>query len=66
MARALAVGVAVLLAWTASDLHSDHGVLDEIAWGGVKVNGIPPLDHPGMIPASAAAWLKDRGDRLHA
>lgn len=34
--------------------------LDEIDWGGVKVNGIPPLDHPRMIPASAADWLKDK------
>jgi hypothetical protein len=34
--------------------------LDEIDWGGVKVNGIPPLDHPKTIPASAAGWLKDK------
>ena len=34
--------------------------LDEIDWGGVKVNGIPPLDHSKTIPASAAGWLKDK------
>lgn len=34
--------------------------LDEIDWGGVKVNGIPPLDHPKTIPASVAGWLKDK------
>jgi hypothetical protein len=34
--------------------------LDEIDWGGVRVNGIPPLDHPKVIPASAASWLKDK------
>lgn len=33
--------------------------LDEIDWGGVKVNGIPPLVSPKNIPAAAAAWLKD-------
>jgi hypothetical protein len=34
--------------------------LDEVDWGGVKVNGIPPLDHPKTVPASAAEWLKDK------
>jgi hypothetical protein len=33
--------------------------LDEIDWGGVKVNGIPPLDQPRSIPASAAGYLRD-------
>ena len=33
--------------------------LDEIDWGGVKVNGIPPLVYPKTIPASEASWLKD-------
>ena len=33
--------------------------LDEIDWGGVRVNGIPPLDHPTTLPASAAGWLDD-------
>jgi hypothetical protein len=29
--------------------------LDEIDWGGVTVNGIPPLYYPKTLPA-AAAW----------
>lgn len=33
--------------------------LEEIAWGGVRVDGIPSLDRPGMIPAAAADWLLD-------
>ena len=33
--------------------------LDEIEWGGVRVNGIPPLDMPGHIPASEAGYLED-------
>jgi hypothetical protein len=33
--------------------------LDEIDWGGVRVNGIPPLVAPKHIPATAATWLKD-------
>lgn len=33
--------------------------LDEVDWGGVAVNGIPPLDHPRVISASAAAYLRD-------
>ncbi len=33
--------------------------LDEIEWGGVRVNGIPPLDMPEYIPASEAGYLKD-------
>jgi hypothetical protein len=33
--------------------------LDEIDWGGVKVNGIPPLVSPAVVPASQAVWLKD-------
>lgn len=33
--------------------------LDQIDWGGVKVNGIPPLGSPKVVPASAAAYLKD-------
>lgn len=33
--------------------------LDEIDWGGVRVNGIPPLDHPKYISAADAAYLKD-------
>lgn len=33
--------------------------LDEVDWGGVAVNGIPPLDHPASVEAAAARWLKD-------
>ena len=33
--------------------------LDEIDWGGVLVNGIPPLVYPATIPAADATWLKD-------
>ena len=34
--------------------------LDEVQWGGVQVNGIPPLDHPRHVPAGQADYLKDR------
>ncbi len=33
--------------------------LDEIDWGGVRVNGIPPLDQPATIAADAADYLDD-------
>lgn len=33
--------------------------LDEIDWGGVPVNGIPPLISPRVIPAGDAGYLKD-------
>lgn len=33
--------------------------LDEIQWGGVAVNGIPPLDHPTHIAAADADYLDD-------
>lgn len=33
--------------------------LDEIRWGGVKRDGIPPLKNPAMIPAADASYLKD-------
>ena len=33
--------------------------LDEIVWGGVIVNGIPPLDHPDHTGADDADYLKD-------
>ena len=33
--------------------------LDEIDWGGVTVNGIPPLRDPVVLPAAAADYLKD-------
>ena len=33
--------------------------LDEIRWGGVGRDGIPPLDHPKMIAAAEADYLDD-------
>jgi hypothetical protein len=37
-----------------------HAVrLDEIDWGGVRVNGIPPLRSPQAVPAADARWLRD-------
>jgi len=33
--------------------------LDEVDWGGVPVNGIPPLDHPKVIAATMASYLRD-------
>lgn len=33
--------------------------LDEVDWGGVPVNGIPPLRSPKVIPAHTASWLRD-------
>jgi len=33
--------------------------LDEVQWGGVAVNGIPPLDHPVVVPAAEADYLED-------
>ena len=33
--------------------------LDEIRWGGVPRDGIPPLDLPRMIPAAEADYLED-------
>jgi len=33
--------------------------LDEVDWGGVGVNGIPPLDHPAHLPAAQARYLDD-------
>jgi hypothetical protein len=32
--------------------------LDEIRWGGVRRDGIPPLKNPAMIAAGEAGWLK--------
>ena len=32
--------------------------LDEVDWGGVKVNGIPPLDHPKTVTAAEAGYLQ--------
>jgi len=33
--------------------------LDEMRWGGVLQDGIPPLRNPEMIPASKASYLED-------
>jgi len=33
--------------------------LDEVRWGGVTQDGIPPLRDPRMIPAAEADWLAD-------
>jgi hypothetical protein len=33
--------------------------LDEEQLGGVAVNGIPPLDHPSVVPAAEADYLDD-------
>jgi len=33
--------------------------LDEIRWGGVRRDGIPPLKNPKMIAAREASWLGD-------
>jgi hypothetical protein len=33
--------------------------LDEVDWGGVRVNGIPPLDHAPVVPAARASYLRD-------
>ena len=33
--------------------------LDEIVWGGVRQDGIPPLRNPAMVRAEEAAWLDD-------
>jgi hypothetical protein len=33
--------------------------LDRVDWGGVGVNGIPPLVNPAMIPAAGAGYMRD-------
>ena len=33
--------------------------LDEVIWGGVKKDGIPPLEYPEMISAAEADYLKN-------
>lgn len=33
--------------------------LDEIEWGGVAVNGIPPLEYPARLEAASASYLTD-------
>lgn len=37
--------------------------LDEIDWGGVRVNGIPPLDHPRVINAAGERARREPGVR---
>lgn len=40
------------------DADVPHAIrLEEIAWGGVAVDGIPALDNPTMIAAAAATYL---------
>ncbi|MCP3978048.1 MAG: DUF3179 domain-containing protein [bacterium] len=34
--------------------------LDQVDWGGVGVNGIPPLVRPPVVAAADAAYLKDK------
>lgn len=33
--------------------------LDEVIWGGVRQDGIPPLHNPTMLPAAEATYLAD-------
>ena len=33
--------------------------LDEVVWGGVGVNGIPPLEYPTQLEAAKAGYLND-------
>ncbi len=33
--------------------------LDEVVWGGVKKDGIPPLEYPKMVSAAEADYLKN-------
>lgn len=33
--------------------------LDEVRWGGVRRDGIPPLQYPKLIDAGEATWLAD-------
>ena len=33
--------------------------LDEVEWGGVGVNGIPPLDYLESVSVSEAGYLED-------
>ncbi len=45
------------------DYFDDHPPaairLDEIRWGGVRRDGIPPLDHPTLISGTEAGYLDD-------
>ncbi|MEM9208289.1 MAG: DUF3179 domain-containing protein [Pseudomonadota bacterium] len=42
-----------------SSTHTATVRLDEVRWGGVKQDGIPPLRAPKMIPAADADYLED-------
>ena len=42
-----------------SNNHQANIRLDEVRWGGVKQDGIPPLRQPKMINASEASYLDD-------
>ncbi len=43
------------------DDHTEHATirLDEVRWGGVRRDGIPPLKNPDMIRADQARYLDD-------
>lgn len=45
-------------AYFSSEFQTDIR-LDEVRWGGVRQDGIPPLRQPTMIKASEADYLKD-------
>jgi hypothetical protein len=34
--------------------------LEEVVWGGVRLDGIPPLEDPPRVPAAQARFLADR------
>jgi hypothetical protein len=40
-----------------SDEYPSRIRVEEIQWGGVKIDGIPPLEHVAMIPAAEADYL---------
>lgn len=40
------------------DEHPSRIRVEEIQWGGVRVDGIPALDQPAMIPADLAVYLQ--------
>ena len=44
----------------AFQLLADYTIrLDEIMWGGVRRDGIPPLDHPPIMSGSQASYLEE-------